>query len=74
MFEYSILGTVGEIAPFSISKSQSDDEVVQGKIEIDGSLTSTGNSTGTQLGAVGATEKVYAAIHCYSVVVHQHQQ
>ena len=67
LFSYQMFGAVGEIAPFSISKSQSDDEVVQGKIEIDGALTASGNSTGVQLGAVGATEKVYVAIHCYAV-------
>jgi hypothetical protein len=67
LFTYSMFGTVGEIAPFSISKSQSADKVVQGKIEIDGDLTSSGNSTGVQLGAVGADEKIYVAIHCYGV-------
>ena len=67
LFSYSMFGTVGEIAPFSITKSQSDDEVVQGKIEIDGALTATGNSTGVQLGAVGSTERIYVAIHCTAV-------
>jgi hypothetical protein len=67
LFSYQMFGAVGEIAPFSISKSQSDDEVVQGKIEIDGALTTTGNSTGVQLGAVGSTEKIYVAIHCTAV-------
>jgi hypothetical protein len=67
LFSYQMFGSVGEIAPFSISKSQSDDEVVQGKIELDGALTATGNSTGVQLGAVGATERVYVAIHCTAV-------
>mgnify|MGYP003111568069 FL=1 len=67
LFSYSMFGAVGEIAPFSISKSQSDDEVVQGKIEIDGALTASGNSTGVQLGAVGATERIYVAIHCTAV-------
>jgi len=67
LFSYQMFGTVGEIAPFSISKSQSDDEVVQGKIEIDSALTTTGNSTGVQLGAVGSTEKIYVAIHCTAV-------
>ena len=67
LFSYQMFGTVGEIAPFSITKSQSDDEVVQGKIEIDGALTATGNSTGVQLGAVGSTEKIYVAIHCTAV-------
>ena len=67
LFSYQMFGAVGEIAPFSITKSQSDDEVVQGKIEIDGALTATGNSTGVQLGAVGSTEKIYVAIHCIAV-------
>ena len=67
LFSYQMFGSVGEIAPFSISKSQSDDEVVQGKIELDGALTASGNSTGVQLGAVGATERVYVAIHCTAV-------
>jgi len=67
LFSYQMFGAVGEIAPFSISKSQSDDEVVQGKIEIDGDLTASGNSTGVQLGAVGSTERIYVAIHCYAV-------
>ena len=67
LFSYQMFGAVGEIAPFSITKSQSDDEVVQGKIEIDGALTATGNSTGVQLGAVGSTEKIYVAIHCTAV-------
>ena len=67
LFSYQMFGAVGEIAPFSITKSQSDDEVVQGKIEIDGALTATGNSTGLQLGAVGSTEKIYVAIHCTAV-------
>jgi len=67
LFEYSILGEVGGIAPFSITKNQSADEVVRGTIQLDSALTASGNSTGTQLGAVGATEKCYAAIHCYAV-------
>jgi hypothetical protein len=67
LFEYSILGEVGGIAPFSITKNQSAEEVVRGTIQLDSALTASGNSTGTQLGAVGATEKCYAAIHCYAV-------
>ena len=67
LFEYNIFGAVGEIAPFSISKSQSSDVVVQGKVQIDGDLTASGNSPGVQLGAVSATEKCYVGIHCYGV-------
>jgi len=67
LFSYNILGSIGEITPFTVSKSQSDDVVVRGTIQLDDDLTSTGNSTGVQLGAVGAAEKCFAAIHCYSV-------
>lgn len=67
LFSHQIFGSIGEIAPFSISKSQSSDVVVQGKVQVDGDLTATGNSTGVQLGAVGATEKCYVGIHCYGV-------
>ncbi len=67
LFDYSILGEVGGLAPFSISKNQSSDEVVRGTIQIDGALTASGNSTGTQLGAVSAAEKCYAVVHCYGV-------
>ena len=67
LFSYNILGAIGEITPFTVSKSGSSDVVVRGTIQLDSSLTASGNSTGTQLGAVGATEKCYAGIHCYSV-------
>jgi len=67
LFSYQMFGAVGEIAPFSISKSQSSDVVVQGKVQIDGALTASGNSPGVQLGAVGATEKCFVGIHCYGV-------
>lgn len=67
LFEYNMFGEVGSIAPFSISKGQSSDEVVRGTIQLDSALTASGNSAGAQLGAVSATEKCYAAIHCYAV-------
>ena len=67
LFSYQMFGAVGEIAPFSISKSQSSDVVVQGKVQIDEAITATGNSPGVQLGAVGATEKCFVGIHCYGV-------
>jgi len=67
LFSYSILGAIGEVAPFSLSKANSTDKVVRGTIDIDGSITATGNTTGRQLGAVGSTESIYAAIHCYGV-------
>ena len=67
LFSYNIFGTVGEVTPFNISKGHSSDEVVRGTIELDGDLTASGNSTGTQLGAVSSTQKVYAAVHVTGV-------
>ena len=66
-FSYQIFGEVGEIAPFSVTKSQSSEVMVRGTIALDGAITASGNSTGANLGAVGATEKCYVAIHCTSV-------
>ena len=62
-----MFGTVGEIAPFSVTKSQSSEVMVRGTVEIDEDLTATGNSGGVNLGAVGADEKCYVAIHTYAV-------
>ncbi len=67
LFSYNIFGSVGEITPFSVSKSNSADKVVRGTIQLDGALTTTGASTGSNLGAVSAGEKVYAAVHCTAV-------
>ena len=67
LFSYQMFGTVGELAPFSISKSISSDIVVRGTVALDTALTATGNSAAYQVGAVSATEKCYAAVHCYSV-------
>jgi len=67
LFTYSIFGAIGEITPFSVTKSNSSDEVVRGTVDIDDDLTATGASTGLNLGAVASGEKVYAAIHCTAV-------
>ena len=67
LFSYNIFGSVGEITPFSVSKSNSSDKVVRGTIQLDGDVTTTGASTGSNLGAVSTGEKVYAAVHCTAV-------
>ena len=67
LFTYSILGAIGEITPFSVSKANSGDVVVRGTTQLDDALTTTGASTGSNLGAVSTGEKVYAAIHCTAV-------
>jgi hypothetical protein len=67
LFSYSMLGSIGEVTPFTVSKSNSTDKVVRGTINIDSDITATGASTGIQLGAVAANENIYAAIHCTGV-------
>jgi|TARA_R110000787_G_scaffold65913_3_gene148321 hypothetical protein len=67
LFSYSIFGTVGELTPFSISKSISSDIVVRGTIALDTGLTASGNSAAYQLGAVASGDSCYAAVHCYGV-------
>ena len=62
-----MLGSIGEVTPFTVSKSNSTDKVVRGTINIDSDITATGASTGIQLGAVAANENIYAAIHCTGV-------
>ena len=67
LFSYNIFGAVGEVTPFNISKSNSTDAVVRGTIQLDSNITASGNSTGSNLGAVSSTESVYAVVHCYAL-------
>ena len=67
LFSYNIFGSIGEITPFSVTKSNSSDVVVRGTVDIDGAITATGASSGINLGAVSSGEKVYCAIHCTGV-------
>ena len=73
-FSYEIFGEVGEIAPFSVTKSQSSEIMVRGTIALDGAITASGNSTGANLGAVGATENVMQLFIVQVLVVLLHQQ
>lgn len=65
--EYTPGGSLGELLGFSVSMEGGNGlPLIQGRILRDGS--STGNVTGTafQLGAVGATARLYAALQVYS--------
>lgn len=66
---YQIFGSIGEAAPFQFTGSGTNTKHIRGTIEDDGTtaITSTGTSTGFQLGAVGASEKLYAAVFIISV-------
>ena len=69
-----MFGTVGELSPFSISKSGSSDVVVRGTVALDTALTATGNSAAYQVGAVASGENVMLLYIVIALVVHQHQQ
>ncbi len=64
--EYAPSVPIGEMMAFSVS-GQSDGEFVRGTIVNNASRTASGNGTGRQLGAVSATQKMYAALHVISV-------
>lgn len=65
--EYSVGGAVGELLPFSVSMEGSGGQpLIRGTMMHNASAT--GNVTGTayQLGAVSATQFLYAALHVFS--------
>ena len=68
-FEYTMLGAVGDLAPFNISASQSADKPVRATQmnDFDTNITTTTNGASQQLGAVSSTQKLYANIHVWSV-------
>lgn len=62
-------GNPGELAMGKISGQSSTGPVVRGRLLHPGSAARSSSSTGTgrQLGAVGATQRLYAALHVLSV-------
>lgn len=68
---YSHGGSHGELNPFTLSASNSNGNGVQrGQLALaKGTVSATGAAgSGVQLGAVGATEYLYAAIHVFPTV------
>ena len=63
-----ITGSVGELAMGSISGSSSTGPVIRGKLLHPSNVSRTSSSTGTgrQLGAVSATQSMYACLHVLS--------
>lgn len=65
--EYSPGESIGEVLKFSFNASAAGD-LVRGTIELKQSaLSSSGNSTGRQLGALSATQRLWAALHVTAV-------
>lgn len=66
---YETLGPVGDVVPFSLDLHSRGTPLVRGTVLRDDltAVTATGNGTGFQLGAVGANQRVYAALHVLSL-------
>lgn len=63
---YSFGGSVGDLHRYSVSLAARDG-AVRGTLMHNASRTATANGTARQLGAVGASEKLYAGIHVVTV-------
>lgn len=55
-------GAVGELATHSVTWAGST-RMIRGRLEAVQTITATGNTTGSQLGAVSATQRIWAAVH-----------
>ena len=64
--EYAPGASVGEILRFE-ANGNFDDELVRGTIMHNATRTATGNGVARQLGAVSATERVFASLHVTGV-------
>lgn len=62
MAQYSPGGQVGEVLSFS-ADIQGNERLIRGIVAETGAKTVTGNGTARNLGAVTATQKMYAALH-----------
>jgi hypothetical protein len=60
--EYAPGGSIGEMFAFSVS-AEASGSLIRGTLMHLGAKTATGNGTARQLGAVGASQKLYAALH-----------
>lgn len=64
--DYSWGGAVGDMLSVNLA-GQGAAPLVRGTIELNGLKSSSSNSTGRQLGAVSAAQKVYASLHVTAV-------
>lgn len=56
-------GEVGELVGFELDMHAADTQLVRGAVGATGIKTASGNSVGVQLGAIGALQRFYAALH-----------
>jgi hypothetical protein len=60
-------GTVGDLLPFEITGRASNTALVKGELAGIGAKTSSSNATGSQIGALSATQTMYVAAHVTAV-------
>tara|TARA_R110000868_G_scaffold29889_25_gene111160 strand:+ start:5471 stop:6193 length:723 start_codon:yes stop_codon:yes gene_type:complete len=60
---YETGGAVGEVLPFSVEAESDDSDLVRGTIMHNATRSATGNGTARQLGAVSASQRLFAALH-----------
>lgn len=69
IFNYELFGQIGDVTPFSLStKGTNKQGLVRGQFAKAKGLASATGATGSavQLGAVGATQYLYAVVHVFS--------
>lgn len=66
---YNVDGPAAELLRFQITAPISSGRAVRGHVlhTADAATEATGNDTGVQIGAVGATQRLYAALHVFSL-------
>ena len=61
--EYTPAGAIGDVFAFQVTGEASGADLVAGTLMHNAARTATGNGTARQLGAVSATQKLYATLH-----------
>lgn len=63
LFSRTIIdGAAGELATHAVT-FMGGTQLVRGRLEVDETITATGSSTGSQLGTVSSTQRIWAALH-----------
>lgn len=67
--DYSVLGAVGEIAPFRLQASGRKQPLVRGTVMHPSSMarTASGNGTGFELGALSGAQSIFMALHVLAI-------
>lgn len=67
--EYSTGGSVGELMKFTVKSEAVGQRMVRGRILLNATKTANGSGTAFELGAIGASQTMYAALHVVSAAV-----